>query len=647
MINWNFPSNNHGQRAGLNDAGIETFKSSPLNSLAREIIQNSCDAKNHQIDKPVEVHFTLETINTSDFPDKNNYIDILNACKKFWENDTKTINFFNEALKKINGDKLFILKISDYNTTGLQNAGQDRIGEWQNLIKSVGSSNKDAGSGGSFGIGKNAPFACSSLRTVFYGTKDIKGIQAFQGVSKLVTHESLDEIETQGTGYYGESGKNSPILDPNQIHEFFKRDEIGTDVFVSGFDMDKDWESKIIKSVLENFFIAILDKKLVAKIGENEINDQTISEYLEKYTKNDKECLSYKYYESYTLSNVKRFYEKNFENLGEIEFHVLIGNDMPKKVAMMRSTGMKIYDKGAFRTVSKFAGVLIVKGDQINEFLRLIEPPAHDAWEPERHEDPKYAKSIIKKLYKWMSENIKSITLDSIPEMLDVEGLNEYLPDDHENGTLNQSNSEYGEKSIPKEIKIISNPLKIKNPTFEESEKENAKENKGRLDNQGNQSHYENALVPSNKANGKEKKDSDPGARKSNNDGHSKDIIIDDSEVNNNAKNKSSENILSKNLKLTQKRVFCVDSNQGLYKVSLRADRKGLIDLSFRIKGELDGEIVEIKSAILFDSKQELTLSNDHKRILTVPFMRGSKTELEISLKETDRYALEVIMYVN
>ena len=44
-IGWNFPSNDNGQINGISEAGIETFKGSPFPSLAREICQNSLDAK--------------------------------------------------------------------------------------------------------------------------------------------------------------------------------------------------------------------------------------------------------------------------------------------------------------------------------------------------------------------------------------------------------------------------------------------------------------------------------------------------------------------------------------------------------------------------------------------------------------------------
>ena len=45
MIGWNFPSNNNGDINGISNAGIETFKGAPYEALAREICQNSLDAK--------------------------------------------------------------------------------------------------------------------------------------------------------------------------------------------------------------------------------------------------------------------------------------------------------------------------------------------------------------------------------------------------------------------------------------------------------------------------------------------------------------------------------------------------------------------------------------------------------------------------
>ena len=58
---------------------------------------------------------------------------------------------------------------------------------WSRLVKENGSSNKGQSSGGSFGIGKSATFACSDLRTVFYSSLDVKGLRSNFGVAKLVS----------------------------------------------------------------------------------------------------------------------------------------------------------------------------------------------------------------------------------------------------------------------------------------------------------------------------------------------------------------------------------------------------------------------------------------------------------------------------
>ena len=72
--------------------------------------------------------------------------------------------------------------------------------EETDLTKSSGASDKSGSHGGSFGIGKFAPYACSSLRTVFYSTSDKDGLCASQGVSRLTSFKNKKNEITQGTG---------------------------------------------------------------------------------------------------------------------------------------------------------------------------------------------------------------------------------------------------------------------------------------------------------------------------------------------------------------------------------------------------------------------------------------------------------------
>ena len=67
-MKWNFPSNNGGEIAGLNGS-VEFFAGSPLESLAREICQNSIDAKLPNR-FPTKVVFDLFTIKKEEFPNR-------------------------------------------------------------------------------------------------------------------------------------------------------------------------------------------------------------------------------------------------------------------------------------------------------------------------------------------------------------------------------------------------------------------------------------------------------------------------------------------------------------------------------------------------------------------------------------------------
>ena len=54
---WRFVGNNYATETGLDTADMETFKKDPISSLAREICQNSLDAR-LDTSKPVTVEFS-------------------------------------------------------------------------------------------------------------------------------------------------------------------------------------------------------------------------------------------------------------------------------------------------------------------------------------------------------------------------------------------------------------------------------------------------------------------------------------------------------------------------------------------------------------------------------------------------------------
>jgi hypothetical protein len=465
-IGWNFPSNNDGREDGLNDPGIETFRDDPLRSLSREGPQNSCDAADPGSEKPVEIHFELIDLPMSRFPDAERFVDALKRCAKYWDTNEGARKFIRNALKLMKGDSLRVLRMADYNTTGLGGPVDLRTSDWFKLTKAVGSSDKAGGAGGSFGIGKHAPFACSELRTVLYGTKDKAGEFAFQGVSKLMTHRNGKDETTQGTGYYGFRAKNAPISDPMAVEKVFRRTRVGTDVFILGFLREKDWEDKITKGLIESFFVSIHEGRLIARVGSLPLNQTSLAGLIEKYARADRGWAARSYYQALTSEDASLFHEDDFEGLGRIELRLLPGKEYPKRVAMVRSSGMKIFDKGHFQTPLRFAGVFTAGGADLNALLKSLEPPSHDKWSDERAEDTPRAKTVLRSLYGWINDKVRSLSDLHGAEELDAEGVSQYLPDDLDESEQPQDSSAEGERIEPQpdisvQVRLHETPVAV------------------------------------------------------------------------------------------------------------------------------------------------------------------------------------------
>ena len=433
-IDWSFPSNNYGTLNGIGEAGIETFKGSPYRSLAREICQNSLDAR-LDTSKPVTVEFSNIMTDSTDVPKISVLKDALKSCLDFWkeQNSKKTVDFFKNALGIATSKQIPVLRISDFNTTGLTGSDKEYNTPWQNLVKASGVSDKDGASGGSFGIGKSAPFACSDLRTVFYSTLDINGLKAFQGVARLVSFrkrglfgQDTDNITT-GTGYFGETKKNSAIKDCISLDKSFSRDESGTDVFVLGFSNNPGWNDDIVRTVLEDFLISVYNRDLVAKVDDITISADSLPELIDKYR--ESAPIAYNYYQVLTSQN-SDVIEQDFNGLGKIKLHILIQNGLHRRVQMCRSNGMRIFDQKSISGTIPFAGICVLKDEAINAYFREMENPQHDAWEPERHSNSSKAKKDKQELYKFIKNAVIERGRNTPVDEIDADGVGEFLPDE-------------------------------------------------------------------------------------------------------------------------------------------------------------------------------------------------------------------------
>jgi hypothetical protein len=429
QIKWSFAKNEGGRETGFHDAGVETFTGNFDRYLAREMIQNSLDAR-HDLKKPARVEFKRRTIKRSDIPDMEGLKSALSSCAEYWKADKKAYGFFQRAAELASAKEVHALEVSDFNTTGVQGSDTERDKNWYSLVRCAGSSPKSGGAGGSFGIGKNAPFAASRMRTVLYSTETIDGHYAFQGVAILASHNNGRGEIVQPVGFLG-GAKGASLRAKEDIPEQFRRNKAGTEIIILGFPFAETWKQDLIYSVLDNFWPAISFGDLEVRVDDTLITEKNLDKLLVEQFPGNEDFVARLYYQALTSPTIPRI-EKKLPTLGTCEMYLLAtdAENMPKTVAMVRKNGMQIFDR-RFRSIVPFCGVFLCRDDEGNQVLRDMEPPGHDKWDPDLPEKGANKKAH-NELSAFIRSCIKQLSLTDDREAIPVPGLNKYLPDDDE-----------------------------------------------------------------------------------------------------------------------------------------------------------------------------------------------------------------------
>ena len=460
MIGWNFPSSKIVQQRGISDAGIETFRGKEISSLAREICQNSLDAAVNE-NFPVTVEFQRHEIFSAEIPDCDAYKEILRRCRDFWRDNRKILGFIGEAIARINLPTTSVMRISDFNTTGLAEPfnPDSHNGGWNALVNSDGVSNKTGDAAGSFGIGKNAPFTNSFLRMVFYRTLTTKKEHAAQGISRLVTFRVNADERSWGIGYYCDSERILPVEKIDALEKIFRRDDCGTDVFVYGFNGGADWHADICAELIENFLVAIHRNKFNARIQGESLTADTLKNFVARHA--DRLPTAADYHKVLTDDAVKTF-TRDFHGMGTLTLRVLLGTDLNRRVLVVRKNGMKLFDMKNFSRTLSFTGILELEGRALNEFFREMETPSHDRWEPGRCDNPKLAREYLTELKRWTRETISNLGAENFSDEVNVEGLGQMLAFD--DGAI-AGNSQTTQETL--ETPVTSTPVRELKPAID------------------------------------------------------------------------------------------------------------------------------------------------------------------------------------
>ncbi len=431
---WHFPSTDGGDEDGINDPLRETFEGDHERFVARESIQNSLDARKDDA-QPVLVRFERLNVPVGHLPGLHELKDMLQKARDYSSNQDKSSAFYGAALELLDNDTIPVLKISDFNTIGLNGSDDDTGGGWYKLTRGVGVNSMSGVGGGSFGIGKGAPFAASGLRAVFYSTVNADGEPVFKGKVRLSSFRDDSGDVRRGIGDYGlESGRRVvSVRNPDDIPQEFKREEQGTDIYIIGYQTEEsDWTKLLLNSLLNNFWAAIHFNELDVELLDNgrvlhTIGEENLEAYMMEYAAGKDDSLNF----YLAVKEPTKRIDVGLPLLKEVSLFVKTAEGYPKAVQMMRKSKMAVYTIGNYRVLPEpYAAVFICESDEGNRLLRDLEPPAHDTWDKERNKE--LGKRITKEYLDFIRSSLKDMADDKGTEPEDIPELSKWLPEDDE-----------------------------------------------------------------------------------------------------------------------------------------------------------------------------------------------------------------------
>ena len=128
---WRFPGNGYTQDQGLDTSDMETFKKDPIASLARELCQNSIDARRKTAKGPVKIEFKSFIIKREEIPQIEALEKQITNCKETWETNKKIYDQLEKMSVQIQDKEIHCLRISDFNTKGLVGVSGGDNTPWQ------------------------------------------------------------------------------------------------------------------------------------------------------------------------------------------------------------------------------------------------------------------------------------------------------------------------------------------------------------------------------------------------------------------------------------------------------------------------------------------------------------------------------------
>ena len=420
--------------------------------LVRESIQNSLDAAIDKDQIPVKVSYKfgkIELTEDSPFFELEKWVE--GGMEKFPDKDKRTYKNLRNIKDTLSSIKrkgvISFLEVSDENTTGMDYTTDKRKQsgtKFYSFAKSLGNSSKAQKntSAGSHGVGKVVFQKISKLNTIFVSSKSTEDDQElFEGVSELCT-SLIDDKEYEYRGYFCINDDQEPTTEHVKIPTPFQRNTYGTSVFVMGVEDEEEQQIKhlreIEKAVVDNFWLSILQDKLVVQIGDTEIKSENIIDLANKVYGNpelyntNNSTDTRKYIEAVYLQGTdnKHIYEWDDKSpeLGLVHLYILKDKNGENCIQCMRETRMLI--KTERYPNYGFYGVFVCDGIEGNKNLRNSENAEHNQWnsnECEDYTDRVYALRTIKAINKFINGKLQDIFGGGSSGKSDIKGAEQFL----------------------------------------------------------------------------------------------------------------------------------------------------------------------------------------------------------------------------
>lgn len=412
------------------DNSLEHFHSAGIIGTIRENLQNSIDAKLSGSDWPVKVTIGLTDIKKEQLPGMSQleeHIASLIGGNKYTKD---TISHMQEAL---NRHYINVLTFEDNNTKGLSGANKLGTDSTYNIFaykKGVHYEESDAAieitRGGSHGVGKIANNAASDLHLMYFANCDEFGQQHLGGTIQLIEHK-LGSKSYRSTGYFTEmlAGDLYKPHENTGFHQIFEKKTRGLKVIIPFLREEYASEQAIIQGVCDNFFIAILQKKLEVEVLVHDktimINQETVKQLINQrdyYSENLANISEIK--KNFTPLYINTYLEKPLQkievasNTDTYTFDLRFAyNEEIKdgRVGIVRSMGMKIVDHKIPGYVKKPYNAVLIGGPKEDAYLKSLENESHTALSADALRDrstKRNATKFLRNLNKAISEIIQS-----------------------------------------------------------------------------------------------------------------------------------------------------------------------------------------------------------------------------------------------